>query len=226
MKIALLILGAFVVLVGAGCTVGGGAVAALVGRDGWIDSGTQRLDSTGYAITTESGELEGEGGLPADAWFDGMRIRFRAEDRDGGDNVFVGVARAGDVERYLAGVEYDVIDEYNATDSDAVTANVPGDREPEPPASQSFWVEQVTGSGQQTLDWNPTSGSYRVVVMNADASPGVDVDGSAAAKIPHLIWIAIGILAAGIVTLIAGAGLILAGVRYRSTTHVTAPVTE
>lgn len=222
MKIVLLILGAFIVLVGAGCTAAGGALAVLAGRDGWVDSGTQRADTTGYAITSDTADLDDD---DVPTWFGGTRIRFRAEDR-GGDDVFIGVGRAGDVTRYLSGVEHDVVDDFNAADDDVETTNVPGDSEPEPPAEQSFWVEQVNGSGQQTLDWNPDSGSYRVIVMNADGSSGVDIDGSAAVKIPHLIWIALGVLVAGLVGVAAGVGVILAGVRYRSASPPAAPAVE
>jgi hypothetical protein len=43
------------------------------------------------------------------------------------------------------------------------------------------------GSGRQaTLDWKITDGSYRVVVMNADAAPSVALDGRFALTIPHL----------------------------------------
>jgi hypothetical protein len=58
--------------------------------------------------------------------------------------------------------------------------------------------------------WKPTKGSWTVVVMNADARPGVDVRADLGARMPAVLWIAVGLLAAGAV-LLAGGGLLIAG---------------
>ena len=52
--------------------------------------------------------------------------------------------------------------------------------------------------------------------MNADASPGVTVDGQFALAIPHLFAIGIGLLIAGIIGVLAGVVLLIVGIRMSS----------
>jgi hypothetical protein len=61
------------------------------------------------------------------------------------------------------------------------------------------------------MSWKIRNGDYRVVVMNADGSPGVDVGGRVALAIPHLFAIGIGLLVAGLSVLVAGAVLLTLG---------------
>ena len=52
--------------------------------------------------------------------------------------------------------------------------------------------------------WDPKKGSWTVVVMNADARPGIDVGADLGARMPAVPWIAIGLLASGAVFLAGG----------------------
>ena len=52
---------------------------------------------------------------------------------------------------------------------------VTGDARAPSPGTQDFWVASSTGSGPRTLEWDPTDGSWTVVVMNADGRAGIDV---------------------------------------------------
>ena len=54
---------------------------------------------------------------------------------------------------------------------------------------------QVSGTGRQTLVWPVRNGSWMVVVMNADASPGIVASADVGATIPALTAVAIGSLA-------------------------------
>jgi hypothetical protein len=63
--------------------------------------------------------------------------------------------------------------------------------------------------------WEPTDGSWTVVVMNADGRPGIDVAADLGARMPSLLWIAVGFLAAGVVLAVGGAFLIVGAVRHR-----------
>jgi hypothetical protein len=60
------------------------------------------------------------------------------------------------------------------------------------------------------LVWDPTDGSWTVVVMNADGRPGIDVTADLGARVPALPWIAVGMLVAGTGFLVGG-GLLIAG---------------
>ena len=68
---------------------------------------------------------------------------------------------------------------------------------PPPPAPQvaqteSFWVAQVTTAELDTLEWEVESGDRTVVVMNGDASRGIDLDASLGFKVDTLLPVAIG----------------------------------
>jgi hypothetical protein len=86
---------------------------------------------------------------------------------------------------------------------------VPGATTPGRPAAAGIWAASASGPGEQTATWKPTDGSWAVVVMNADGRAGVAADVSAGAEIDLLIWIAVGLLGAG-VALMAGGGALIA----------------
>jgi len=215
MKIVFIIVGALMVLAGAGCTAGGGALAILVGGDGWIESDRGRIDTATYALVSEPADIADEDPDGADFINDrnDFRIRFEAESSSGGKDVFIGVGRAGDVSQYLAGVEHDVVNDIAFHDLRIDKTLVAGNDKPDRPRDRSFWVASISGSGRQTLDWKVRSGAYRVVVMNADASRGVDVEAQLGLKIPYAMQIAIGLMIAGVVVLIVGAVIILIAAR-------------
>ena len=58
-----------------------------------------------------------------------------------------------------------------------------------------------------------SEGEWSVVAMNADGSRGVSVDARVGARIPSLRGFAIGLLAAGALALLMGAGLTYLGIR-------------
>jgi hypothetical protein len=215
MRIVLMVVGALMVLAGATCTVGGGALAILVGGDGWIESDSGRLDTATYALVSEVADIADEDPDGADFIndLDDFRFRFEAEPASGAKDVFIGVGRAGDVSQYLAGVEHDVVNDIEFEDLSIDKTRVEGQRAPEPPRDADVWVDSISGSGRQELDWEVRSGSYRFVVMNADASRGVDVDAQFGLKIPYAMAIALGLIAAGIVVVILGVVVVLLAAR-------------
>jgi hypothetical protein len=92
---------------------------------------------------------------------------------------------------------------------------VDGGRPASAPGTQGFWVASTTGQGARTLEWEPTDGSWAVVVMHANARPGVDVRADLGATMPAVIWIGVGLLVAGVVLLAGGALLIAGAIRGR-----------
>ena len=63
------------------------------------------------------------------------------------------------------------------------------------------------------MTWSPDRGDWSAVLMNADGSRGVAADVSVGAEADFLIWLAIGLLIAGGICLLGGAGLIYVGAR-------------
>src|SRR5207249_3739702 len=92
---------------------------------------------------------------------------------------------------------------------------ITGEAQPEPPTAQSFWVAKATGEGTRTLTWGVKDGRWSVVVMNADASPGVVADVSIGAKTNLLLAIGIGLLVLFVILGAAAALMIVFGARRR-----------
>jgi hypothetical protein len=219
-QIALLVGGILLLLVAlvvAGA--GGTAIWASTDKDsdGYHSTGLHLLHSPTQAIATKNIDLA----TSVPEWLFG---KIRIEARPSGEApVFVGIGHKDDVERYLAGVQHDVLTDVDFDPFRAHYDREPGTRTPAPPAAQRFWVASAHGSGVQVLTWEVDSGSWSVVLMNADGSPGVDTRVKVGAEIPYALWIGLGVLAIGIL-LAAGATLmIVKGWRRRPLPPVAPP---
>jgi hypothetical protein len=208
-RIAALAIGVVLVLLSLALLGAGGTAlwADRTQRDGgYVTTGVHEFSTSGSALATVSTELgsAGIGWLYAPTLLDEVRIRVTPTSP--GPPLFVGIGPSTDVDRYLAGVNHTVITEFWEEKVDAVAGGQPRSA----PATQDFWVAFDTGPGARTLEWNPTDGSWTVVVMNADGRPGIAVGADLGARMPAVLWIAISLLVAGAVFL-AGGGLLIAG---------------
>ena len=212
MKIALIIIGVIVALLGLGCTVGGGALLAVAGTDGWIESDTNRVDSATYALVSEPADIEADEAAAARA-VDKFRLRFEAEQSTSEKPVFLGIGRTADVDRYLEGVERDIVTDVEFDNFHIEKDLITGTRTPARPTAQDFWRVSTSGTGHQEIDWKLENGSYRIVMMNADASKGVDLQASAAVKIPWVVAISISLIIAGVVGMLIGVLIVVLAAR-------------
>lgn len=126
--------------------------------------------------------------------------------------VFVGIAREADAAGYLDGVEHVVV-----TDLEDEPRYSPrrGGAPDSPSAEETFWAASTSGSGEQTLDWEPEDGNWTVVAMNADATRGVAAELSIGAELDQVIWVGIGLLIADALLGAGAAFPITAGVHRR-----------
>jgi hypothetical protein len=211
-RITLVVVGVVVGIIAFGLLAGGCALVAVDQTqrddDGYLMSPTQDFASPTFAIVSKSADIGSEGGERAlDAFLGDVRIRSESE-----RPVFVGIGPAADVGRYVAGVGHDVVDDLDS-DGDPEYARRSGGAPSAPPASQTFWAASTTGSGEQTLEWNPEDGDWRAVVMNEDASRGVAADLSIGAELEAVLWIGIGLLAIGVLAAAGAAFAITAALR-------------
>jgi hypothetical protein len=123
----------------------------------------------------------------------------------------VGVARTADVNAYLDQVAHDEITDLEYDPFSIDTARRAGEARPAMPAAQTFWA--ATSTGGRALEWKVREGEWTVVLMNEDASPGVNVDAKVGAKLPLLEGLGWGLAIPGIVLGIAGVALIVLGAR-------------
>ena len=211
-RIVLVIVGVIVGIVAFALLVGGCALVAIDRTqrddDGFVMSPTQDFASPTYAIVSESADIDSDGGEWAlDTFLGTVRIRSESE-----RPLFVGIGPAAEVDRYLDGVERDVVDDLDSS-GDPEYARRRGGAPSAAPGTQTFWAASSSGAGEQTLEWDPEDGDWRAVVMNEDASRDVAADMSIGAELDSVLWIGIGLLVLGAL-LAAGAALaITAGAR-------------
>jgi hypothetical protein len=180
---------------------------------GYATSDAHDFSTGGSALATESTKLgsSGTGWLYSPGILG--KVRIHATPTSPGSALFVGIGPTSDVDRYLNGVEHTVISDFWTEKVETIG----GSGSVSAPGQESFWVASDSGVGARTLDWDPKDGSWTVVVMNANARPGVSVSADLGAKVPALPWIALGLLVAGVVFLTGG---VLLGVGAFRRSHV------
>jgi hypothetical protein len=213
-RIVALVVGSLLVLLslallGAGGT---GVWADLTQRDaGYVTTGAHEFSTSGSALATESTHL----GSPGVGWLysPGVlgTVRIRVTPLDSSSPLFAGIGRSADVDRYLAGVNRTVISDFFGDKVESVAGGAPRSA----PGKQRFWVASSAGPGARTLKWDPHAGSWMVVVMNASGRGGVGVRADLGARMPDVLWIAIGLLIAGVVFLAGGGMLAVGAIRGR-----------
>ena len=218
-RVVLLVVGSIVTLVAIGLLAAGGVLgwahAFERDSDGYLTTHAQRLQTPTYALTSGKIDL---GTDPVDEHFDVgdlATVRIRATAADGAP-VFVGIGRQRDVDRYLQRVAHDEIVDADVSGNDprdfrVLYRRIGGTVTPAPPGDQTFWDASATGAGTQTVTWDLRSGNWSVVVMNANAAPGVAVDASIGAKADWLLPLAIALLVGGAILLTGGILMIVFG---------------
>jgi hypothetical protein len=210
-RVALLVVGAVLALSSLGLLGAGGAAlwADQTQRDadGYVTTGTTSLSTSTAALVAEPLEVTLD--RPADAvWlreaFGSVRVEVQAP---AGRELFVGLARTDDVDRYLSGAAVDRVVE--VTGDDVAYDRRPGATAAAPPAAQDFWVASASGRGGLDLDVDLESGRWALVVMNSDAAPGVTADVRVGATLPALTGLSAGLLAAGALVLVGGTALLV-----------------
>ncbi len=210
--IILLVLGLLTSLGAAGILIGGIATAAVGGLrndEGFLVSPERTFTTDSYAITTERDDPMSIGGDVRALPFDLATLRVTATSQSGA--VFIGVARQDDIDAYLDGVQHSELHELRGAPFDVEYREVPGTAPSSPPEEEEIWVTSASGTGPQHIDWPLTTGDWGIVVMNADASMGIEVDLSAGVRSDLLGPATAGMLAAGGIGLLWSLGAIVAG---------------
>jgi hypothetical protein len=215
-RIVLTVVGAVLIVISLVLGAGGGfltwAYATQRDSEGFFTSGTERFNTATYAITSENINLGVEPGSDASSLDLGdlATVRFRVRSSTG-EPIFVGIGRERDVDRYLAGVAHDEIDDIDFAPFRVTYRLQPGGAPSRAPSAQQFWVAAEAGAGTQRLEWKVQSGRWAVVVMNADASRGVGADVSVGVKSDWVLPLAIGLLSGFVVLLVVGTVLLVLG---------------
>jgi hypothetical protein len=219
-RIALFVAGSLVTLLALAVLAGGAAILAFnhTERDssGFFSSANEIYATDGYAIVSDELAVGTDG---PDWLFEEGRLatlRLRGASERAGRELFIGIAPTAQARDYLAGTSYATVsdldfDPFQVTYRSSSGASAPGE-----PGDESFWSASEQGSGTQSLEWDVAKGNWSVVVMNADASAGVDASLSVGAKVGFVFWVGIGLMIGGALLLLWGAALIYLGVRGRA----------
>lgn len=195
-------------LIGLMLTLAGLGLLALVGFDGRFTTPSATANTDAHAIVFDAIFVEGD--LPVRGSFaTTLRIDVRATDGE----VFVGVGDSGDVDRYLDGVAVAEANELRWPGGQLGTTELPGTKQPTRPDTEDFWVASDAGAGDRTIEWTLDRGNWTLVVMNADAAAGVDVEGTATVDLPFLGTATIILLVLGLPALVVGVALIVSALR-------------
>ena len=212
-RVVLIVVGVIAALISLGLLAGGTALVVVDQTqrddDGFLMSPSEDFSTASYAIVSDSADVDFGGSERAARAILG-KVRIRSEsDRD----VFVGIARDTDVDGYLNGVERSIVTDIGKSPE---YSNRAGDAPASPPGDQDFWVASTSGSGEQTLEWEPKEGSWRAVVMNTDGSRGVASELSIGAELDAALWTGIVLVVVGALLGVLAALAITAGARRRA----------
>lgn len=184
--------------------VGGFGLALATGNNGYVDLGNASFHGNGYAVATDS--YDWASANLAGAGYDTVRV----EVTDGGTQpIFIGLAQADAIQRYLGDVAYSTATE--AGNKRIAYTDHQGSAPTAPPAHAGVWLASATGSGTPAFQFSAraTPGNLVLVAMNADGSPIVSGTVRTAATAPALTAISAGVLAAGVVALVGCAWVLI-----------------
>jgi hypothetical protein len=208
-RIALLVAGIVTGLAGLALLVSGVVLIAIneTERDsaGFFSTAQEPYVSDSHAIVSDTLDIGTDG---PDWLFEEGRLatlRLQGASENPEREIFLGIGPTREVEDYLAGASFDTVTDVALDPFKATYEATSGRSAPGEPGSEDFWSASTSGSGDQTLEWEVAKGDWSAVVMNANASPGVDVRLSLGAKVGFIFWLGLGLLVAGVV-LLAGAG--------------------
>ena len=215
-KTVLIVIGAILTLCGLGCVVPGALIAAVAGTDNTLVSDFHGIGTATPALVSETARISdaspgGGTAVPGTT----LRITARSD-----EEIFLGVARTSDVDRYLDGVAVEQVQDFELTPYRLDTLRRDGQLRAEPPVEQDFWVASASGRSP-TLVWPVEEGDYRIVVMNADGSPGVFGDAQFGLQIRGLFGIGLGWVIAALLVLAVGIVLLVLGIRHKPPKHPT-----
>jgi hypothetical protein len=219
-RIVALVVGCLLALPAGAMFLAGGALGAayLFGRDddGYFTATIDRVATDTVAVTADDLSLGTEPGSP-DRLIDALDVDVRLEVVPTSDqtSVFVGIGPQRDVDAFLSGVAHErivdlsdgLVPEYEA---------IPGADQAAPPADQTFWVAESSGTGRQVVEWEADEGDWAIVLMNADGSPGVAAEVEAGAKSDVVAPLALGLLGVGAVLMAVAVSLIVIGAKGAS----------
>jgi flagellar basal body-associated protein FliL len=214
-------IGAVIAVLASLFAVAGAALLFVFGSDGAAKTGTHTIGTPTHALVSETATISDTTDLAE--FLGDTRIRISADAISPEHGVFVGIARASDVDRYLKGASVDRVTDVETDPFTLTRKRIDGDATPGAPGDESFWVAKSSSDSHAAVDWKIRDGGYRIVIMNADGAAGVTADSQFGVKVPVITTIAWVMLIGGVLFLAGGITLIVVGSRKRTATTPQQP---
>jgi len=207
-----IIVGCCLLALGSLVAVSGLVLLVAFGSAGGLHTGPHPLTTSSRALVSSVADISNAGA--SDAVLGQSRIDLSATTRGDDRGAFVGIGPADAVDRYLGGAAIEVVTDFDVAPFQLSTQPRAGSATVGAPGSQDFWVAHAeTRSGTAQLSWTVRDGDYRVVFMNADGSPVVNVDGTFGIVVPAARPLSFATLVVGLVLLAGGVLALILGLR-------------
>lgn len=184
-------------------TVAGGVMAAF-GPDEAIDSGFQPVSTSAAALVSDVatiGEVTDLGVLT------GPPVLEVSVAAAGPTPVFVAVGPAEDVADYLDGAAVDEVSDLAVDPFRLHVRHRAGVPSAPAPADRAFWSASASSSFRTEFSWPIEGGNHRIVVLNADGSPGVAGVVRLQVRLPEVFARSLGLLIGSAMVAVIGIGL-------------------
>jgi hypothetical protein len=206
-----IIVGCCLLAVGGLVAVSGVALLVAFGSAEGVRTGPHPLTSSSRALVSSAADISNAGA--ANSVLGETRIDVQASTQ-GAHGVFVGIGPAAAVDRYLTGAAIEVVTDFDVAPFGLSTQPRPGSASIGAPGSQDFWVARAeTRSGTAALSWTVRDGDYRLVFMNADGNPAVNVDARFGIAVPGARTLGLTVLLVGLVLVAGGVLALVLGLR-------------
>jgi hypothetical protein len=209
-RIVLIILGVLLSFAGVACGASGLAAFRSLDGDGFVNGGG-RMTTPSAAFVTDTAEVDA---VATSASGEGSpTLRVVAQRADGGP-VFIAIASDEAVEQFLQQGSFETFRalRFGPFRYESVVA---ANANPLKPPEAGLFPLSASGPGEQSLVWPVEAGHWRLLIMNADGSPGVDVNVSFGVRFPYLRGFAIAGMLIGAILLVAGLTLLFFQLRPR-----------
>ena len=223
MRLLFVIAGVILILGGVACAAPSVVAYRSLDSDGYVN-GNGRMTTRTAALVTDTAQFKKitekeveEGRTGGD-----VLLRISAERLDGGD-VIVAVGTNEALQALLVTGSYEVVNDLEFEPFGYSGVALRG-RDPLNQPEEGLFAAYAAGPGRQEVIWTIEAGDWRVLVMNADGSPDVEVDVRFGARFPHLRGWAIAWMIAGSVLCLLG--IIILGIQFRPGRQKSTPQDE
>jgi hypothetical protein len=204
-----IVVGAVIIISGFLTAISGGALLALFGSDRVLSSGQHQVSTPTTALVADLGRVTD---IDDFQYVTGSPTLHVTADNNAEGPIFIGIGRADEVDRYLAGVATDRVTDLELSPLELNSVRHDGSGSPGAPAEQNIWVASSTSSDAE-LSWEIRDGHYEVVMMNADGSTNVQAQTRIGVSMQDSTALWSLVIGAGVVIMVIGGVVVIAASR-------------